>query len=266
MLIYPNLDPVAFRLGPFSVHWYGLMYLLGFLFVWGCAMYQAKRQNPPWSREQVSDLIFYGAVGVILGGRIGYMLFYDFSGLLADPISLFKIWQGGMSFHGGLIGVLLSFVYFGKRQHFRFLQVSDFVAPLAPLGFATGRLGNFINGELWGRVTEMPWGMVFPHVDLASRHPSQLYELFLEGVVLFIGLQYFIRKPRPIGAVSFLFLLGYGAIRFFAEFFREPDEQYGFIAWNWLTMGQLLSLPMAVLGFLGLIWIYTHRNKPSAAQ
>lgn len=252
MLMYPHIDPVAFSVGPIHVYWYGMMYLLGFLGAWGLAHLRAKLYDLDWSSEQISDLIFYGALGVILGGRLGYMLFYDFHQLFTQPWVLFKIWQGGMSFHGGLLGVVIALVLFARKTKKNFWQIADFVTPLVPLGLALGRIGNFINGELWGRPTDLSWGMVFPFVDNQPRHPSQLYEFGLEGILLFILVWWYAAKPRPQGCVSAVFLIGYALCRFFAECFRQPDVQMGFIAFNWLTMGQLLSIPMLFAGLI--IW------------
>lgn len=253
MLIHPEIDPVLLSIGPLKIRWYGLMYLFAFLSAWGLARYRIKKQNLPWTSEQLSDLIFYGAMGVVLGGRIGYMVFYQWHSLLIKPLSLFYVWQGGMSFHGGLLGVLFALLLFSKKEKKAFFEVTDFVAPLVPIGLAMGRLGNFINGELWGRVTSMPWGMVFPGVDNLPRHPSQLYELFLEGILLFAILWIFTSKPRSRYASSGLFLLLYGCFRFFIENFRQPDAPLGFIAFNWLTMGQLLSFPMLIMGIFLMI-------------
>ena len=245
MIILSTINPIALQLGPLKIHWYGLMYLFGFAAAWGLALYRANQQ---WSAAQISDLVFYVALGVIVGGRLGYLLFYDFSTLIAEPLMLFKIWQGGMSFHGGFLGVLAGLWFFSRHLNKSFFSVTDFVAPLVPLGLAAGRLGNFINAELLGRVTSMPWGIVFPLGGPLPRHPSQLYELGLEGLLLFAVLWLYSAKPRPMGRVSSLFLICYGCSRFFVEFFRTPDQQLGFIAFNWLTMGQLLSLPMIFLG------------------
>ncbi len=260
MLHYPQLDPIAFQLGPVKVHWYGIMYLVGFVCAWLLAIYRAKKPHSGWDKEQVADFIFYAALGVILGGRIGYMLFYDFAGLLLHPLTLFKIWQGGMSFHGGLIGVALASYFFARRYQKNWFDVIDFAAPLVPIGLGAGRIGNFINGELWGRVTDVPWAMVFPHAGPLPRHPSQLYEFLLEGVLLFLILWLYSSKKRPRFAVSALFLVCYGAFRFAVEFFRQPDPQLGFVAFGWLTMGQLLSLPMILLGLFFFWWAY-HKER-----
>lgn len=256
MLVYPNIDPVLLSIGPIKIHWYGVMYLIGFALAWVLAKLRVKRLALPWSTEQISDLIFYGAMGVVIGGRVGYMLFYNWHQWLAEPLALFKVWQGGMSFHGGLLGVLLALFLFAKKYKKSFWDVTDFVAPIVPLGLAAGRLGNFINGELWGRVTDVSWGVVFPHVDLAPRHPSQLYEFALEGCLLFILLWLYTSKPRPRCAASGLFLVLYACFRTIAELFRQPDAPIGFIAFDWLTMGQLLSLPMLVGGIFLLYYAY----------
>ena len=252
MIRYPAIDPVAFHLGSFPVHWYGLMYLLSFMSVWGLARYRAAQRGGVWTADAVADLIFYGALGVIVGGRVGYVLFYDFSGLLQDPLMLFRVWQGGMSFHGGFLGVLAAMAWYARKLNVSLWDVMDFVAPLAPVGLAMGRLGNFINGELWGRVSTAPWAMVFPGAGPLPRHPSQLYEFFFEGVVLFALLWWYSSRPRPRFAVSALFLIGYGVMRFSMEFFRQPDVQIGFVAWGWLTEGQLLCIPMVVIGVLAM--------------
>lgn len=245
---YPNFDPVAIQIGPISIYWYGLTYLISFILGWALAYYRGKDHNYPVRSEQTSDLIFYVALGVVIGGRCGYMLFYNLPSLLHDPLSLFRIWDGGMSFHGGLLGVFISLYLFSRKLKIKWFALTDFVAPLIPVGLACGRVGNFINAELWGRVTDVPWAMIFPTADLQPRHPSQLYEMLLEGVVLFTILWIYSSKPRPRMAVSALFLIFYSIFRFSLEFFREPDIQYGFIAFDWLTMGQLLSVPMFVLG------------------
>lgn len=252
MISYPNIDPIAFSLGPVKVHWYGLMYLVGFVGGWWLGRLRAKRPASSWSPEQVDDLVFYCGLGVILGGRIGYVLFYGFDHLTADPLSIFKVWQGGMSFHGGLLGVLTAMGIYARKTGKSFFQVTDFIAPLVPIGLGAGRIGNFINGELWGKVTDLPWGMVFPDPRAGDlpRHPSQLYEAALEGIVLFLILWFFSRQRRPTMAVSGLFLICYGLFRFAVEFVRIPDPQLGYLALGWVTMGQLLSLPMVVIGMV----------------
>lgn len=249
MLTFPYINPVAFSIGPLQVHWYGLMYLIGFVSGWLLGHWRAKHYRLDWTSEQISDLIFYAALGVIIGGRVGYMLFYNFPELLHDPLSLFKIWQGGMSFHGGLLGVALALWLFSLKSKKSFLEIGDFIAPLVPIGLGAGRIGNFINGELWGRVTDMPWGMVYGHVDNQPRHPSELYEFGLEGIGLFLLVWIYAHKPRPVGRISAVFLMGYAVCRIIAEFFRQPDPQLGYIAFGWLTMGQILSIPMLLLGF-----------------
>ncbi|VAW99945.1 Prolipoprotein diacylglyceryl transferase, partial [hydrothermal vent metagenome] len=213
-----------------------------------------------WNDEQISDLIFYGALGVVLGGRIGYTLFYNFGHFIDDPVSVLRIWEGGMSFHGGLLGVLVAMWLFGRKYKHSFFALTDFVAPLVPIGLATGRLGNFINGELWGQSTNLPWGIVFPGGGPLPRHPSQLYEMFLEGIVLFIIVWIYSAKPRPRMAVSGVFALGYGVFRFAVEFVRQPDEHLGFIAFGWLTQGQLLSAPLILTGIV-LLWL-AYRRQP----
>ena len=258
MFVHPDFDPVALQLGPLQIRWYGLMYLLGFAIAWWLGRRRA-RTTPGWTVQQVDDLVFFSALGVILGGRLGYMLFYKFGDILAEPLSVLRIWEGGMSFHGGLIGVLLAMVLLARKTDKHFFQVTDFLAPLIPPGLGLGRLGNFINGELWGRPTELPWGMVFPRVDELPRHPSQLYQALLEGLVLFVVLWWFSARPRPRMAVSGLFLLGYGCARLLTELFRQPDAHLGFLALG-LTMGQWLSLPMAVAGGLLLWWAYRRRE------
>jgi len=253
-MIYPNIDPVALSLGPLQIHWYGLMYLLGFVGVWALGRLRAERYG--WTAEQVEDLLFYGALGVIVGGRLGYTLFYDLPNNLAHPANVLKIWQGGMSFHGGLLGVLIAFWFFARKTGKSYASISDFIAPMVPVGLLTGRIGNFINGELWGKVSDVPWAMVFPNGGPLPRHPSMLYEAALEGVLLFIILWWYSAKPRPAGAISGLFLLAYGVFRFIVEFVRTPDQQYGYLAFDWLTMGQVLSLPMILLGLFIMFTSY----------
>lgn len=252
MLIYPNINPIALHLGSINIYWYGIMYLIGFLMAWLLLRYR----HPTYSRDEVADIIFYSALGVIIGGRLGCVLFFGLSDYLANPWEIFAIWRGGMSFHGGLLGVMLALYCHSRRYHRDYLAVMDAVAPVVPLGLGAGRLGNFINGELWGRVTDMPWGMVFPHVDEWPRHPSQLYEFFLEGILLFIILWIFSAKTKPRGTVCALFLIGYGIFRFAVEFVRDPDPPWHLLLNGWLTMGQLLSVPMVVVGLLMMVIAY----------
>jgi phosphatidylglycerol:prolipoprotein diacylglycerol transferase len=284
MLIHPQFDPVAIHLGPFAVHWYGLMYLVGFLgFLW--LGNRRAEHHAFMTRKRVDDFLMYGVLGVVLGGRFGYVLFYKPGEYLAHPLQILHVWEGGMSFHGGFIGVLVAMALFARSLKRGFFEVADFVAPLVPLGLAAGRLGNFINGELWGRVTDpnAPWAMLFPSAradDIAyasqhpqwltvltqygglPRHPSQLYELALEGIVLFSLLWWYSSKPRRIGAVSAVFLLGYGLARFTCEFGREPDNFLGLLTAN-LSMGQWLSLPMIVAGIA--LWAWSRRQPQAVA-
>jgi phosphatidylglycerol:prolipoprotein diacylglycerol transferase len=253
MLTHPNIDPVAFAIGPLAVRWYGLMYLAGFAAAWGLGLRRIKQGLAPITRAQFDDLIFLAVVGVILGGRLGYVLFYKPAYYASHPLEILAVWQGGMSFHGGLLGVMAAMWFAARRHKVDYLRLMDFVAPLCPLGLAAGRLANFINGELWGRVTDVPWGMVFRGAGDLPRHPSQLYQFALEGVALFVLLWWFSAKPRPRGQVSGLFLLGYGVFRFIAEFGREPDAYLGFLALG-LTMGQWLCVPMIAGGLLLFAW------------
>ncbi len=275
-----DIDPIAFSIGPVAVHWYGIMYLIAFAAFWWLGERRRRAGRLPVGPTAFSDLAFYGMIGVILGGRVGYMLFYATSELLADPLSLFRIWEGGMSFHGGLLGVLAAMWYWSRRNGMHFFDVMDFVAPLVPIGLGTGRLGNFIGGELWGRHTDLPWGMIFPRaIDTAghsieqlkamaaagqlaaeARHPSQLYQMLLEGVLLFCILYFVSMKPKPRYLVSGLFALFYGLFRFGVEFVREPDAQLGYLAWGWLTMGQILSLPLILLG---VVLLLASRSAPT---
>ena len=248
MLPFPDIDPVAVQIGPLAIRWYGLSYVAGILIGWWLLARRARRPAAPFSPEQVGDIVFFAALGAVLGGRIGYVLFYKFGSYLEDPLSVFAVWQGGMSFHGGVLGFVIATAWFAHRTRVPFLSVTDFVVPAVPVGLFFGRIANFINGELWGRVTDQPWGMVFPGAGPLPRHPSQLYEAVLEGLVLFALLWRYSAAPRPLGRVSGLFLLGYGAFRFAVEFLREPDRHLGFIAFDFLTMGQILSLPMVALG------------------
>lgn len=260
MIAYPEIDPVAVALGPIKVHWYGLTYLGGLFFAWWLATKRAQRADSPIERGQVDDLIFFAAMGIVLGGRLGYALFYGFDRLLAEPLWLLRVWEGGMAFHGGLLGVIAALWFFCRRHQINFGALADFVAPLTPVGLALGRLGNFIGQELWGRPSDVPWAMVFPKDPLGlARHPSQLYQFALEGCLLFVILLWFSRKPRPQWSVAGLFLLGYAVLRFMAEFFRQPDAHVGFEAFGWLTRGQLLCLPMAALGLWLLLGAYYRR-------
>jgi phosphatidylglycerol:prolipoprotein diacylglycerol transferase len=247
-MAFPEIDPVIVQFGPLAVRWYGLMYLVGFLAGWWLMRRRAVRPDSGWTREEVGDLLFYSALGVILGGRLGYVLFYGWERLLEDPMFALRIQEGGMSFHGGMLGVLVGAAWFARKTGRHFIDVTDFGAPVAPIGLGAGRLGNFINAELWGRTTDAPWGIVFPGGGSLPRHPSQLYEALLEGVALFVLLWWFSSQRRPRYTVSGLFLVGYGSFRFTVEFFREPDAHLGFLFLDWVTMGQLLSLPMIVAG------------------
>ena len=250
MIVHPQFNPIAVQLGPLAIHWYGLMYLAGFMaFLWLGRKRITALNHPQINGKLLDDLLFYGVLGVILGGRLGYVFFYKAPYYLGHPLEILAVWQGGMSFHGGFLGVLVAMAWLAHKQHLRWLQVTDFIAPLVPPGLAFGRLGNFINGELWGRPTDVPWAMVFPQADNLPRHPSQLYQFALEGVVLFILLWLYARKPRPVGAVSGLFLIGYGSFRFLAEFAREPDDFLGLLSLG-MSMGQWLSLPMVIAGIL----------------
>jgi phosphatidylglycerol:prolipoprotein diacylglycerol transferase len=276
MLLLNQIDPIASRLGPLAVHWYGIMYLLGFAVAWFLGQRRVRDGRLPGvDANAFGDLMFYGMLGVVLGGRIGYILFYDLPTYLAHPLQVFKIWEGGMSFHGGLLGVMVAAWLWSRKQKLHFFDVADFVAPLVPAGLGLGRLGNYINGELWGKPTDGSWGVVFPQapeivklgldpaalraqfesgaLDIFARQPSHLYQAFLEGAVLFAVLWWFSRKPRPRYAVSGLFALLYGVFRFAVEFVREPDVQLGYLAFGWLTMGQVLSLPLIGIGVVLLV-------------
>jgi phosphatidylglycerol---prolipoprotein diacylglyceryl transferase len=267
MLVHPQFDPIAIHIGPIGIHWYGLMYLIGFLsLLWLGKWRIRKHPDCGWSEHDLDDILFFGTLGVILGGRLGYVLFYQPSYFLAHPTEVFAVWQGGMSFHGGFLGVLFAMWLLAQKTGRRWLVIMDFIAPLVPIGLGAGRLGNFINGELWGRHTSLPWGMVFPQIDSMPRHPSQLYEFGLEGVALFILLWWFSSRPRPEGAVSALFLIGYGASRFLVEFVREPDAYLGVLSLG-MSMGQWLSLPMVVVGAWMLHYARANSataNKPNA--
>jgi phosphatidylglycerol:prolipoprotein diacylglycerol transferase len=270
MFVYPNPDPIAFAIGPvklpglgvvgpLQIHWYGLMYLLGFVAAWWLARRRAKQPGSTWTPAQVDDLIFHCAIGVIAGGRLGWMLLYGTERLLAEPLSIFRIWEGGMSFHGGFVGVLVAMTLFARSRGKRIADVFDFTAPMPTIGFGAGRIGNFINGELWGKPTDVPWAFV---VDGVAVHPSQLYEALLEGLVLFAALWWFTATRRPRLATSGLFLVLYGVFRFLVEFVRVPDANRGYLLFGWVTMGQILSVPMIVAGVWLLIVAY-RRNEPS---
>ena len=265
MLLHPQFDPIAFSLGPLSVRWYGLMYLLAFVQFIALGRLRIKRGNTLLSVEQLDDLLFYGMLGVIVGGRLGQVIFYEPAYFLSHPLEIFAVWKGGMSFHGGFLGVLIAMMLWARKTQINWFDITDFIAPLVPLGLAAGRVGNFINGELWGRVTDatLPWAMAFPQAgDLQPRHPSQIYHVALEGIALFAILWLFSRRPRPRRAVSGLFLIGYGAFRFITEFFREPDS--GIFGQSYaISMGQWLSLPMIVIG-IGLI-IHAYRTEEKSA-
>ena len=265
MLRHPDIDPVAISLGPLDVHWYGLMYLCAFATAWWLGRLRARRPGSPLTGEQIEDLVFWCAIGVVLGGRLGYALFYGFDHLVADPWWLFRVWEGGMSFHGGLLGVIVALWWLARRAGQPLGALFAFVAPLVPLGLGFGRIGNFIGQELWGRPSDLPWAMVFPHDPLGlARHPSQLYQVMLEGVLLFAVLWWYSARPRPRLAVSGLFLLLYGVFRFLVEFVREPDHGLGFVAFDWLTRGQLLSLPMVVAGLAMFLWAQHRARHPDA--
>ena len=278
MIAYPEIDPVAVAFGPVKVHWYGLMYLLAFGSAWWLGRHRAKKAGSPINPAEVDDLIFYGAMGVIIGGRLGSVFFYNFDNFLNNPLYLFKVWQGGMSFHGGLIGVILALVWYRRKLDCSFFQLADFVAPLAPLGLAAGRLGNFINAELWGAPSNLPWAMKlscerFPadrYIDFAgplcfsARHPTQLYQMLLEGLLLFVLIWIIASRPKPVMTVSGYFLMFYGMARISVEFIRLPDAHIGYLMQtNWLTMGILLSAPMIIAGLIFIV--YARWNSRNAA-
>jgi len=257
MLTYPHINPIALEIGPLRIHWYGIMYLVAFAAAWYLARRRAADPRSTWTGRDVDDFIFYAMLGTIVGGRVGYVLFYGEAAWRADLWYPLKLWQGGMSFHGGFLGVLVAMAFVAHRQRVNWWALMDFVAPLVPIGLAAGRLGNFINGELWGRPTDLPWGMVFRGAGELPRHPSQLYQMALEGFTLFALLWWFSSRPRPRMQVSALFLVGYGAFRFIGEFAREPDAFLGFLALG-LSMGQWLSLPMIAAGIA--LWYLSARR------
>lgn len=260
MLTYPSIDRVAFHVFSWPVYWYGLMYLIGFLAGWGVLSLRLGHHDRGFTKEQLADAAFFTALGGIIGGRLGYMLFYDWPTLMVNPLTLFKTWEGGMSIHGGFLGSIVALFYTARKQCKPFLALTDLITPAVPIGLGVGRIGNFINGELWGRVTNVPWGMVFPQGGPDARHPSQLYECGLEGIVLFIVLWLYSRKLRPLGAVSGLFALLYGVFRFSIEFFRQPDLQIGYL-FGWMTEGQLLSIPLIIFGATLLVGAYWRKFK-----
>jgi len=274
MLTYPEIDPVAISLGTHTIfgktialpdiHWYGLMYLCGFAAAWLLGLYRAGKSYTALKKAQVEDMIFYGALGLVIGGRVGYVFFYNFGDFVEDPIWLFRVWEGGMSFHGGMLGVLVAMLVYARKVQVNFLDLMDFLVPLAPIGLGFGRIGNFIGQELWGRETTATIGMIFPKdPDALIRHPSQLYQASLEGLLLFILLFWYSSKPRPRASVGALFLILYGCFRFIVEFYRQPDAHIGFDLFEFITRGQLLSLPMIFVGGLIMFWSY-HRAARQA--
>ena len=263
MMTYPNINPVALDLGFVSIHWYGVSYVIGILFAWILLRFRSSRSELLLKNDQIADLVFFVMLGIIIGGRLGSIIFYNLDYYLTQPIEIFYIHKGGMSFHGGLIGVIFATWLFSKKINASFFKLTDFIAPVIPIGLGFGRIGNFINGELWGSPSNLPWAMIFPDPSAGNipRHPSQLYEAFFEGIVLFIILWWFTKTPRPVKAVSGLFLFCYGTIRFFVEFVRVPDQHIGYIVFDWLTMGQLLSIPMIIFGFLFLMMAYKKKTN-----
>ena len=286
MIIHPQFDPVLISIGPLAIRWYALSYIVGFILFTILSRRRIAQGNSVFTKEMLDDFLTWGILGVILGGRIGYVLFYKFSDYLANPLDIFKVWEGGMSFHGGFLGVVVAMWLFGRKHNISILKLMDTVAPLVPLGLASGRIGNFINGELWGRVTELNafWAMGFPQAryedaeaaahnplwaewlqqyGMLPRHPSQLYQFALEGICLFIIVWIFSKKPRPVGQTAALFLGGYGLFRFIAEFARQPDDYLGLLTLG-LSMGQWLSVPMIVLGVIGFVW-FGRKNSVAKA-
>lgn len=268
MIQFPDISPVAFSLGPVQVHWYGLTYLMGFLAAWWLGNQRCKpsaKLQPPINKERFEFIVTAAMFGVIIGARLGYVLFYDFQAVLHNPLHIFKVWQGGMSFHGGLLGVLCALFYASRKFSLPFFAIVDFIAPLVPPGLFFGRLGNFINGELWGKITTVPWGMVFPDGGPYPRHPSQLYEALLEGLLLFALLWIYSSKKRPTMAVSGFFAIGYGVFRSFVEFFRMPDAHIGYLAGGFLTMGMLLCIPLIAIGIFLVVRAYS-QELPDVSQ
>jgi phosphatidylglycerol:prolipoprotein diacylglycerol transferase len=257
MLTYPEIDPIALSLGPIKIHWYGLMYVAGFIAGWWLARRRAAAPGSTWKPIDVDDLIFFAAIGVIAGGRLGYVLVYGLNAFLTDPLMVFRVWDGGMSFHGGLTGVMIAVAWFAHRRGRKIADVFDFTAPLPAVGLFAGRIGNFINGELWGKPTDLPWGFL---VGGEVRHPTQLYEATLEGIVLFSVIWWYTSRPRPRLAPAGLFLTLYACFRILVEFLRLPDIGIGYLAFGWVTMGQLLSLPMLAVGLAMFIWALRRRE------
>ncbi|MFK8076099.1 MAG: prolipoprotein diacylglyceryl transferase [Granulosicoccus sp.] len=265
MLQYPNINPVALELGPLVIHWYGVTYMFAFMAGWWLAKYRASKPGAGWTAEEIGDAVFYIVLGVIVGGKVGSLLFYQTDILFSEPLQALNPfsqygWRG-MSFHGGFIGVVVAFWLYARITHRSFFQVADFFAPMFPIGLGAGRIGNFINGELYGRVTDVPWGMVFPHAGPEPRHPNQIYQFIGEGIILFLIVWVFSSRRRPRMAVSGVFVLSYGIYRFLIEFVRQPDADLGFIAFNWLTMGQLLSFPMIVGGAALIYFAYNNSRS-----
>ncbi len=267
MLTYPQIDPIALSLGPLKVHWYGITYLIAFSIAFLIGRSRAKRPTSLLKPEHIEDLVFYVALGIVLGGRFGYVFFYNFGKFLDDPLWLFAVWEGGMSFHGGLIGGFIALMLYGRKLGVPTTQMADFVTPMVPLGIGCGRIGNFIGQELWGRETNVPWGMIFPaDSHHLVRHPSQLYEFFLEGIVLFCIVYFYSNKPRPAPSVMGVGIFFYGIFRFSVEFFREPDAHIGIDAFGWMTRGQILSAPMIIIGLALIIWAYKKTDQTALAE
>lgn len=258
-MIFPQFDPVIFQIGPLAIRWYGMMYLLGFAAAYLLIRHLVKLRELPLAIDKISDLLFYCIVGVIAGGRLGYVLFYNPGWYLSHPLQIFSIWEGGMSFHGGLVGVITAVLIYCRRHDLSILATGDILTAASPIGLGLGRVGNFINAELWGRITDQPWGVIFPGAGPYPRHPSQLYEAVLEGLVLFVILYVLHRRKVARGIPFFVFFLGYGCFRFIVEFFRQPDAHLGFL-WGGATMGQLLSLPMILFGLAGLMLVTKKQN------
>ena len=261
MLNFPNIDPVALSIGPIHIYWYAIMYLSGYGLASIFLKMRIKKYNLPWKKDQLENLTLFIGIGCILGGRVGYVLFYNLPFYSSNPLQIFQIWHGGMSYHGGMIGVLLAIFIYGKKYNRSFFSISDFIAPAIPIGLALGRIGNFLGAQLYGKTTSLPWGMIFPNAGPLPRHPSQIYEFLLEGVLLFIILASLSRKNRPPMYISGMFMVFYSIFRFISEFFREPDPQIGYLAWHWLTMGQVLSIPMFIIGLVLIFKSYTFEKK-----